>query len=314
MVKMNRSQEGELIGKRLLSLLIVSGVTFSGISFFMLDDGAVTNTSEAIIEATSITESKSEVSFVQHGGVIEPEVGFVQQGEVIAPDAMPVSNTENFDNLKFPSTNPTKDFVLLGNKATLFADKDSFIREGVMNTNEGGNEIIRVMGTESTNNRALLAFSQIDIDSVSAGKTLQSASINLYVTNSDGKWDDGQYLNIHKLRSNWDEGTGINAPFANLGGSDDGVSWNCSTEINCDAKWNGGNFVVNPTDTVFISNQVLEGYWIKYDVTADVLDYLSGSANYGWIIMKSDEDSPGRINFASRDAQSNIPELVLVFS
>jgi len=30
--------------------------------------------------------------------------------------------------------------------------------------------------------------------------------------------------------------------------------------------------------------------------------------------MKSDEDSPGRINFAAREAQSNIPQLELTFA
>jgi hypothetical protein len=30
--------------------------------------------------------------------------------------------------------------------------------------------------------------------------------------------------------------------------------------------------------------------------------------------MKSDEDSSGRINFASRESNSNIPEMVMVLS
>jgi hypothetical protein len=58
----------------------------------------------------------------------------------------------------------------------------------------------------------------------------------------------------------------------------------------------------------------LDGNWIKFDVTQDILEYLSTDENFGWIITKSDEESDGQINISSRESSSHNPELVLVFS
>ena len=49
-------------------------------------------------------------------------------------------------------------------------------------------------------------------------------------------------------------------------------------------------------------------------MTGDVAAFVDGSENNGWIIMKSDEDAPGRINFAAREAQTNIPQLKITFA
>ena len=53
---------------------------------------------------------------------------------------------------------------------------------------------------------------------------------------------------------------------------------------------------------------------IKIDVTKDIIDYQLADESFGWIMMKSDEDSSGQINIASRESQLHVPELVLVFS
>jgi len=83
--------------------------------------------------------------------------------------------------------------------------------------------------------------------------------------------------------------------------------------VDCSQKWEGGIFNKNPTDSIWISNQV-EDYWIKFDVSKDILYNQFTQENFGWIIIKNNEDSEGQINIASREAQSYNPELVLVFS
>lgn len=312
-MKSVQSTQSELVGKKLLSLLVVTGLAFSGISFFMLDGGFPVISSNTMEQAISSELCENGLCYTTKDS--KPIVSYVQQGQNLASESIVVSKTEIFTDLKFVKPVPTRDYTLSGNKATLFAEKDSFIREGIKNTNEGSNEIIRVMGTGPTNNRALISFSQADIESVASGKNLESATLKLYIESTDGKWEAGQLLNIHQLVALWAEGTGMSAPMNNLIGTGNGVTWNCSTDAaTCSAKWNGGNFEEIPTDSVFISNHVQSGYWIKFDVTQDVKDYLSGSPNYGWLIMKSVEDASGRINFAAREAQSNIPELVMVIS
>ena len=67
------------------------------------------------------------------------------------------------------------------------------------------------------------------------------------------------------------------------------------------------------TDSVVISNGV-SGNWIEFDVTKDIEAYLNGAPNYGWIIMKNDEDASGRINIAARETQTNTPQLELIFT
>lgn len=298
MVKLKQKIHGEFEGKKLLSLLVVTGFAFSGLSGFILIDGF--GTTESIPNNVAV-EKNSIPSFVQQSGVSSSSV-------------MIGTSNEDFSELTFDNF-PQKDYELFGNKATLFAEKDSFIREGVKLSNEGSNEILRVMGSGPTNNRAIVQFSQDEIESVSEGMYLESATLKFFILSNDEKWGNGQYVTIHQLTTEWLEGTQSNAPIANFVGMQKGVSWSCSLDgNNCVSKWNGGNYVDTPTDSIFISNHVQDGYWIKFDVTDDVNSFLLGTPNHGWIIKKSNEDSSGRINFAARESNSNVPELVMVFS
>jgi len=291
----------EFEGKKLLSLLLVTGFAFSGLSGFVLSDGFGMADS---IPKTSVMVEKNSIP------------SFVQQSEVASSTAMIDTTNEVFTDIKFDkNTVPQKDYQLYGNKATLFSEKDSFIREGIKFSNEGSNEFLRVMGAGPTNNRAVVQFSQDEIESVSESKQLESATLKLFIISNDGKWENGQHVTIHQLTTEWLEGNESNAPLADFVGIQNGVSWNCSSDgSSCVSKWNGGHYIDTPTDSVFISNHLQDGYWIKFDVTEDVNNFLLGSPNHGWIIKKSNEDSSGRINFAARESNSNVPELVMVFT
>lgn len=301
MVKLKQKIHSEFEGKKLLSLLVVTGFAFSGLSGFVLSDGFGMADS---IPKTSLMVEKNSIP------------SFVQQSEVASSTAMIDTTNEVFTDIKFDkNTVPQKDYQLYGNKATLFSEKDSFIREGIKFSNEGSNEILRVMGAGPTNNRAVVQFSQDEIESVSESKQLESATLKLFIISNDGKWENGQHVTIHQLTTEWLEGNESNAPLADFVGIQNGVSWNCSSDGNsCVSKWNGGHYIDTPTDSVFISNHLQDGYWITFDVTEDVNNFLLGSPNHGWIIKKSNEDSSGRINFAARESNSNVPELVMVFS
>lgn len=308
---MSQQTQNELVGRRFLGLIVVAGLVFSALSGLILSDGF------GIIQSNESVTSQNlcENGFCKINSQDSTPITFVQQGEDTSPSSMTVSSNEIFTDLKLEKTvMPTREYEHFGNKSTLFAEKDSFIREGLKDTNEGSNKILRVMGSGPTNNRSLVTFSQDDIEAVLDGKNLESATIKLFVVSNDGNWNSGQYVNLHKMTADWNEGKGSNAPINNVGQLEMGASWSCSTDVENCSDWNGGHFVQTPTDSVFISNHVREGYWIKFDVTEDVRGFLSGSPNYGWIIMKSDEDSSGRINFASRESNSNIPEMVMVLS
>jgi len=306
---LSQIKQDEILGRSTLSLLVIIGLSFSAISFLMLDDEIQNIFSES---------EKSVTTNICENGLcytIDPEDGFnhilVQQGVDLSTTHQTLRN-EDFSNLILVKSAPVKHFEVSGNKVTLYAEKDSFIREGVQNSNDGSNQVLRILGAGPINNRALISFDLDDIQTIISEKTLESATIKLFVEKNNLRWGDGQYISIHGLQTQWDEGTGINAPVSNLIKSN-GVTWNCPVQsADCSQEWEGGIFNKNPTDSIWISNQV-DNYWIKFDVSADILDYQFTQENFGWIIIKNNEDSEGQINFVSREAQSYNPELVLVF-
>jgi len=206
------------------------------------------------------------------------------------------------------------------------AVKDSFIRSGAKNTNEGANTILQIQSTG--NNRAVIAFDNNDIINAVDGRQLISATLHLYVIDSNHDWGTkGRTIEIHKITGNWIEGNGVNFIPRHLDEDDEptknkgtgyGVTWSCSTDSNinnkksnCDPKWNGGNFDSSTSDSVLITSKMMNQF-IDFDVTADVQSFLDGSANNGWLIKKTLEKQNGRIEFASRESTSNSPVLELV--
>jgi hypothetical protein len=235
---------------------------------------------------------------------------FIQQDQGFDSQMMG-TNTDSFSAFRAVKTS-VSDIQFTENSAILFSSKDSFVREGLQTSNEGSNKVLRVMGTGPTNNRVLVGFDEIQLGTALGDKTLDSAKLKIFVVDNDGRWQEGQSVTVRSLTEPWQEGIGSNAPFGNFIGTQKGVTWDCPSEDNC-TNWDGGSFKATVTDTVVISNDV-SGKWIEFDVTEDIMAYLDGAPNYGWIIMKSDEDSSGRINIAARETQDNIPQLELTFT
>lgn len=309
-MKTTSISKDDLVGRNLLSLFVISGIAFSAISFIILNEEIqeiFPNTVEPV--STEICEN-GLCHFKDSERTYTPIL--VQQSEKISKTEQLLKN-EDFTNLKLGNSIPSKDAQVYDNTAILFAEKDSFIREGVQNSNEGSNQVLRIMGSGPTNNRIVIAFNQEDIETLSDGKLLDSATLKLYVEENNHNWGDGQLINIYKLETNWEEGNGLSAPVSSLFNSGNGVTWDCNVDSADCSKWNGGVFDQNPTDSELITNQMY-GNWIKFDVTQDIIEYLSTDENFGWIITKSNEESGGQINISSRESISHNPELVLVFS
>ncbi|HXV66069.1 MAG TPA: DNRLRE domain-containing protein [Nitrosopumilaceae archaeon] len=305
---MNSIIKDEIIGKNIIIFLVLAGISFSALSFFILDN--------EIQEAFSLVEtSKAPIKICENGLCYFKDTNsmFVQLDEDVSTPLQVLKN-EEFTNLKLVKNIQTKSPQISANKITLFAEKDSFIREGAKNSNEGANSVLRIMGSGPTNNRVLISFNQDDILTHLSNKTLKYATLNLYIESNNHNWGDGQFVNLHKFESDWKEGNQISTPVSNVLTSSNGVTWSCpQNSSECSNSWNGGKFDSQPTDSIWISNTV-EGYWIKFDVTLDILDLQSSENNFGWIIIKNDENSEGQINISSKESQKNIPELVMVFS
>ncbi|MGI0004752.1 MAG: DNRLRE domain-containing protein, partial [Candidatus Nitrosotenuis sp.] len=199
--------------------------------------------------------------------------------------------------------------------SAITSNRDSFITQGGPNGNEGANTILRIISSDK--NRPVVAFDQQQIQLATSGKTLQSAKLRLYIVDNGNNWGFGKPIGSYRLLDNWVEGNGWNVG-NNIAGTGSGTTWNCPTDTNisnnqknCDAQWNGGSFNLIPTNTLLITNS-MNGQWIEFDVTSDVQGFLDGVANYGWVIKKTGDDSlNGSIEFASREASVNKPQLVL---
>lgn len=297
----------EWVSKRLLGIMVIAGLSISATSFMIINDELNTTLSNG--QVTTLCDNG-----LCYNSVSEtiPIGSFVQQNADINSETV-IQNNESFTSLTF-NKNTKADYELTDNSATLFPTKDSFLREGIKDVNEGGNNILRVMGTGETNNRALIAFDQNDLEEIMTDKSLASAKLRLFIVSNDGQWDENQALNLHMVDSPWDEGTAVNAPYGSFVGTQNGATWNCSSTSDCE-DWNGGQFIEEATDSITITNEV-NGKWIEFDVTSDVQSFLVDAENNGWIIMKADEDSSGRVNFVARECAScdMIPQLEITFA
>jgi predicted ribosomally synthesized peptide with SipW-like signal peptide len=203
----------------------------------------------------------------------------------------------------------------------IFGTKDTYLRSGAKNTNEGASPFMRIQS--SGNNRALVQFNQDDINSAVNGQTVYSAFLVLEVDGQKNNWGSGRTISIHRMTEDWEEGNGKNAELSgseSYRGDGSGATWNCAVDTNinnsnpdCSLQWNGGSYIGAPTNTQIITNGI--GGTVMFDVTADVLAFLSDSqTNYGWLIRKDNEGANGYISFHSKESVSgNGPKLVLYF-
>lgn len=198
----------------------------------------------------------------------------------------------------------------------LAADRDSFLRNGADDTNEGANERLRIQS--SGHNRVVVAF---DLSGIST-TGLQSATLALNIAENSDNWGDGRLVDAHPLLEDWKEGNGRNAILVGGGPSDrgtgEGVTWRCAKDADisnhagdCGNPWSGGAFgpatAAGHLHTKFLIGDV------SWDVTADVL----AGANFGWLIKKREEGQAGQVRYYSREGAAGnpalAPRLVLVY-
>jgi hypothetical protein len=203
------------------------------------------------------------------------------------------------------------------------AMQNSFLRSGNDNTNEGAN--LNLVIRSDGNNRVLGTF-----DLAGLSGPLGQATLRLYIVyNADNWGNEGRTIDAHRLTQTWTEGNGANLQGGNLTnvqfhpyenrGAGPGATWRCAVDAevqnqatDCNPKWNGGVYAATPTASVtiykdFAGNNTLPPTtktlgWISFDVTADVNTCLTNDEPHcGWLIKKTQEGQPGRVEFASKE-------------
>ena len=219
--------------------------------------------------------------------------------------------------------------VSYANDLTLEPSKDSFLRSGSPDTNEGANKRLNIHRVGKR--RAVIAFDLSTLNSqIPAGEKVISADLQLFITNNNRFWSKkGRPVGVHMLLEDWSEGNGANAKVPRFPDNDDeeerpvrknrgtgaGVTWRCATDTDisnkktdCTIKWRGGSFNSVPTDVATVTNNTTGS--LSFDVTSDVQKFLAATfQNFGWLIKKTGASKAGGIWLASREASSNHPAL-----
>ena len=229
----------------------------------------------------------------------------------------------SIDNSGVREANKTKDFTISTPPIiTLTSIADTFIKDGNPNDNEGLSTIMRVR--QSGHNRALVKFSEPQIQAAVGDSENFTAKLRLTVTDNQNNWSImGRTLDAHRLTKNWAEGNGYIAEnFPSTRGTGNGATWNCAIDTaiqnqtaNCSGTtaWdmlnsNSWPFSATPSATATLLNN--QSGMVEFDVTADVHAFLDGTANYGWIVKKTNEGQAGSVSFGAKESIYD-PQLVI---
>jgi hypothetical protein len=234
-------------------------------------------------------------------------------------------NTGDFEDGEHSFSERVEEIDAVQAETTFASAKDSFLRAGLRNTNEGANNFLSIQQGQ----RTAIAF---DVsDAPKAGVT--HATLVLTVAKQARNWGSGgRDVSVHRLSELFTEGNGSNsAPKTadRIRGSGPGVTWNCATDeevgnqrTDCTANWHGGLTVaVAATDSVSHTNKLKNEGTVEWDVTEDVLAAIQeGQGEVAWLVKKEREGSPGSVTYYSKEGSLSIvgdlsvaPRLVLSF-
>jgi hypothetical protein len=210
---------------------------------------------------------------------------------------------------------PSEHAVLVGNAerlvelapapTTLMVAADTYLRAGNPNQNQGSELVLRVR--PDGNNRSLFRFDQAALTAAVGSGTVTAARLELTIVENFDNWGpSGRPVDLHRLTQAWTEL---------------GATWNCGADLepgdptpDCPTTaWamsgpGARPWVATPTATVTLTNG-MRGV-VAFDVTADVQAFLSGAANVGWLVKRTDEGPSGAVDFGARESGTP-PRLVL---
>jgi hypothetical protein len=143
---------------------------------------------------------------------------------------------------------------------TLFSSRDSFLRSGADDTNEGANELLRIQN--AGDNRGVVGFDLNGISTVG----LQSATLVLTIAENSNNWgSNGRLVDAHRLLADWSEGNGRNDIMVGGGsgfrGTGEGATWHCGKDTNivnqkanCNPLWGGRSYAAATAPAVLHTN------------------------------------------------------------
>ncbi|MFC2155967.1 DNRLRE domain-containing protein [Acidobacteriota bacterium] len=199
--------------------------------------------------------------------------------------------------------------------------KDTFLRSGSKNTNEGANYVLRLQA--SGQNRSLVGFDLSSVQTEGLLKAELALTISEEVNNCG---TDGRLVYVHRVAVPWEEGNGYNARETGGGvtyrGDGAGATWNCgidadikNTQPNCDSQWDGAWIGILPATAapLLVTNNMVGR--VSWDVTTDITAVLNGGqTGVSWLVKKEVDSETGKVVFHSREGHFYFqPQLVLEY-
>jgi hypothetical protein len=96
---------------------------------------------------------------------------------------------------------------------TVPAAADTYLRQVQANQGQGQDVVLHIQEAGNNRNRALVRMDPAAIAAAASGKSLVSATLELYATNSGGWGSSGGMIALHRLSTSWTEA---------------GATWNCA--------------------------------------------------------------------------------------
>jgi RHS repeat-associated protein len=203
---------------------------------------------------------------------------------------------------------------------SLVPSADSGLAQAIPYANDGTGPWLGVATTRSSTGleRSLIRFDQTEIDAVVAGNIMDEAILELTVAVSPDGWAGGP-IDLLAMNRTWVEGVGWDPG--------PGSTWDCASDPDTTAfnfwssdcssanRWNMEtnprpyNTVPTATVPLFDSDTL-----VRFDVTADVQKFLTGTPNHGWILIPRESAlNPGWVYLGARESETP-PRLRLKFA
>ncbi len=190
------------------------------------------------------------------------------------------------------------------------SNHDTYLANNAKNENFGTELTLNLV--TSAKNRLLVEFADATVSDAKAflDATGGTVLLTLTIAVNSGDWGpEGRTIDVHRMKQGWTGG---------------GATWNCpddtdltNNQPDCtpwDVSKSGPNpWEATPTATATITTG--ESGDLHWDITDDIVAWSDASANFGWVIKRTNEEEEGGVSFHSFDhAEVGVVEPRLVGS
>ena len=181
---------------------------------------------------------------------------------------------------------------------------DAYIRDGANKDKSFGAETILKINNASAEEATLLRFT--DFSSLPITESIKKVTLSLYL--AGGRSLTNGVLNLHKVNQPWVEGNYSRQKPTSPNG---GVTYK-SYDLSLPWTNAGGDYDATPIDSLTLST--LTTGWYEWEITDEVLSWMSGSVNNGLLLRASGSGNVDKIFFTSAEGlAANVPKLTITY-